>query len=614
MPVTEARPGERLGELPALMRGLDGFLPLVEALRAGRSGTIDGAWGSSAALAAATLGTGAPATLLVVLAHPHDLKGWADELRCFRGARPAIFPSDEADPGQRLKLLQRLRSDDAPSMVLAPIAALLQPVPEPGELAKRGRRLKVGQSVDLEELSEWLVERGYKRLDADEYPAEFSRRGGILDVFPPDADDPYRLELFGEEIESIRQFSSQTQRSLREMKEISILGLGSEGIAAPSLMPRGHVCDYLPPESWVVMVEPAEIREQGKLFRERAGDLVGLFSVEGSFEHLLKHPNVAVTAMPSVSVEATCHLRIESVERFSGNVARVREELDTVAQSERVLIACQSEGECKRLGEVLAAGQLAQSDRLRLVTGRVRAGFRLVEPGVIVLGSEELFHREEWVSGARDAEMPLPDVARKPRRRVESRAIDSFLDLSPGDLVVHVSQGIARYHGMHMLGRGPAVKGQLADARKELLNPEEEHLLLEFRDGVFVYVPASKIDLVQKYVGSSRQDPEVSKFGGTAWSNRKAKVEAAVMDLATEMLDLQAIRALQPGDPFPEDTEWQKEFEASFPYRETPDQVTSLVEIKGDLQRSRPMDRLLCGDVGYGKTELAVRAAFKAID
>src|SRR5262245_35889082 len=196
-----------------------------------------------------------------------------------------------------------------------------------------------------------------------------------------------------------------------------------------------------------------------------------------------------------------------------------------------------------------------------------------------------------------------------PRRHLESRAIDSFLDLSEGDLVVHVSHGIARYRGMQLVDKhDPGAAGPIKAGNAE------EHLILEFRDGVRVFVPASKIDLVQKYVGGGNTQPELSKFGGTSWQNRKARVQAAVMDLASDMIQLQALREAQPGIAYPPDTDWQREFEAAFPYQETPDQLTSLGEIKLDMERARPMDRLLCGDVGYGKTELAVRAAFKAID
>ena len=326
----------------------------------------------------------------------------------------------------------------------------------------------------------------------------------------------------------------------------------------------------------------------------------------------MNFPNVTISAMPRPSVEAAVHLRVESVERFSGNVGRVRDELDGIAAQDRVLIACHNEAEASRLAEVLTAGKLAESHRLRLVTGAVKSGFRLVEAGIVVLGSHELFHREQTPAGEKGAVLP--------KRRIESRAIDTFLELNEGDLVVHVVHGIARYRGMKMLDRGAKGSAASADVIKHeeqvrlAAHIKEEHLLLEFRGGVFLYVPVSKIDLVQKYVGGSKSDPELSKLGGTGWTRKKEKVQEAVRDLAVDMLNLQAMRASQAGFAFPSDSDWMKEFEASFPYQETPDQLTAVGEIKGDLEKIRPMDRLLCGDVGYGKTELAVRAAFKVID
>jgi len=217
---------------------------------------------------------------------------------------------------------------------------------------------------------------------------------------------------------------------------------------------------------------------------------------------------------------------------------------------------------------------------------RSRAGAKPQTASVVVLSDHELFHREE-----------VRTIL--PRRQLESRAIDSFLDLAEGDLVVHLAHGIARFRGMRVLDKSGRT---------------EEHLILEFREGLRVYVPASKIELVQKYIGGAKTDPELSKVGGTSWQNKKDKVQAAVLDLASEMVELQAMRESKPGIVYPPDTEWQSEFEAAFPYEETPDQLTTLGEIKRDMERSRPMDRLVCGDVGYGKTELAIRAAFKAID
>jgi transcription-repair coupling factor (superfamily II helicase) len=631
MPTTALAALERLEDLTQLLRTVEGFGALVASLQAGRSGTVDGAWGSSAALAAAALGQEAPSTLLIVLAHPRDTDAWAEDVASFAGARPALFPAWENVPtadtvvdnlaAQRLRMLKRLQGPEPPRFLLTTMQALIQPVPDLERLRQGRRIVRAGDQIDMDELARWLVDRGYQPADAVELPGEFSRRGGILDVFSPDADAPYRLEFFGDEVDSLRQFAPHTQRSLGQLPAVEMTAAnvehwtpagGDDGRAdGPRL--AGHLGDYLPAGAWVVLVEPEELQEQGKLYLERVPDVRGLFSVAGTFQQLLRRPSVTVTALPSSSVEATCHLHVESVERFSGDVSRVRDELDTVAQAradgggDRVLIACHNEAEVKRLGEVLAAGRLAQSDRLRLVTGRVRAGFRMVfrsAPGrragrdgesVVVLGGQELFHRDTQA-------LPVPGGGGRPagpRRRLESRAIDSFLDLNASDLVVHVSHGIARFHGMQVLEKN----GQT-----------EEHLILEFRDGVHLYVPASKIDLVQKYVGGSHTEPELSKLGGTGWLRKKEKVQAAVLDLASEMVELQALREAKPGVAFPPDTEWQAEFEAAFPYQETPDQLTSLAEIKLDMERPRPMDRLICGDVGYGKTELAIRAAFKAID
>ncbi len=579
-------------------------------MKKGQAATVDGAWNSSAALVAATLGLKTPKTLLIVLAHPRDLDAWAADLVSFTGMRPLVFPAWDALPntetvldevgGQRLRLLRQLEGDQPPRFLLTTMQALVQPVPNREQLAGQRKKLRVGQAISLEELSAWLVQHGMQRMEAVEIPGEFSRRGGILDVYAPDAEAPYRFEFLGDEIESIRQFAPDTQRSLGELSAIEITAQ-AQGPTTPEL--RGHLADYLPPSSWTMLVEPADLDEQGKYYLERVPDITGLFSIPGVIQQLTRFPNVHVTALPTSSVEATCHLRALSVERFSGDVTKVKDELDTAAVGDLVLVACHNEAEKKRLGDVLASGQSAQTGRLRLMVGHVHSGFRLVfsgEPeataasvasgsplnGIVVLGDHELFHREVVSTGL-------------PRRQLETRAIDTFLDLQENDLVVHLSHGIARYRGMHELEK----HGQ-----------REEHLILEFGGGTRVYVPASKIDLVQKYVGGARADPELSRLGGTSWQNKKDKVQAAVMDLASDMVELQALREAQPGVSYPADSEWQREFEAAFPYQETPDQLTSMTEIKRDMQRSRPMDRLICGDVGYGKTELAMRAAFKAID
>jgi transcription-repair coupling factor (superfamily II helicase) len=649
---------ENLKDLTRLVQATEGFHALVAALKNGHGGSIDGAWGSAAALAVSAVGLHTPATLLVVLAHPREVDGWADDIESFAGVRPVILRAWDALPtdsalgddvgGQRLRVLKQLQGQNPPRYLLTTIHALIQPVPAPAQIAERRRHVRVGEPVGPEELSRWLVDHGFHRTESVELPGDFSRRGGIVDVFSPDADAPVRFEFFGDEIESIRHFSLQTQRSTADLPEVELMAADLDRPSAAHLRPgergnriagrhahpgsvensngelRGHLADFLPAGSWTVLVEPDDLLEQGKHYLERVADARGLFSTSGVFQQLVRFPNVKIAALPGASVEATCHLRVESVERFTGALTKLGEELDGIAAGDQVLIGCHNEAERKRLDEVLKSGQVAQADRLRLVVGHVRAGFRMLlgsalvpphpvppapggrgrdaphpsplpggergrgtEPiGVVVLSDHELFHRED----------ARPILA---RRRVESRALDSFLELAEGDLVVHVSHGIARYRGMQVLDKN---------------GNAEEHLILEFRDGVRVYVPASKIDLVQKYVGGAKTDPELSKLGGLGWQRKKEKVEAAVLDLAAEMVDLQALREAQPGTPFPPDSEWQAEFEATFPYQETPDQLTTLAEIRRDLERPRPMDRLICGDVGYGKTELAIRAAFKVID
>lgn len=609
-----------LADVAALIRTSDGWEGLRAALKQNESGTIDGAWGSSAALAVAALASEKPTALLVVVPSVTDVGHWLEDIASFSGLRPHCFPAWETWPppthqgrlapetAERLRILQKLGSSERPAFVLTSITALLQPVPVREDLAKRGKTLTPGEVVDVDQLLEWLTANGYKRVEAVEYPGEFAKRGGIVDLFPPDTPDPVRLEFFGDELDSIRLFATGSQRSLEKRKSVTIIGIDMGRTTTGAGI--GFLTDYLPENPWIVLVEPNEIKAQGKHFFERVADPVGLFSVEGVFAQLMKFPNVMLSALPRASVEASVHLHVESVERFSGNVQRVRDELDSVGGDGRVLIACQTEAEVQRLTEVLKAGQLAQSHRLTLVTGHVRSGFRLVGPNVIVLGSHELFHKDLLPPGVK-----APSTASS--RKVESRAIDSFLDLNEGDYVVHVAHGIARFRGMKILEKTSALlhaPDAYADETEHARDAVEENLILEFKDGVFLYVPASRIDLIQKYLGGTQAEPPLSKLGGSTWGNRKRKIADALRDVAAEMIQIQAVRAAMPGHAFPKDSDWQREFEAAFPYQETPDQLSAIEETKADLEKPKPMDRLICGDVGYGKTEIAIRAAFKVID
>jgi transcription-repair coupling factor (superfamily II helicase) len=320
---------------------------------------------------------------------------------------------------------------------------------------------------------------------------------------------------------------------------------------------------------------------------QRLTDRRGLFSVEATFEHCARHPLVTLAALASHRETVHASLRVQSIERFTGPKAAALQELATaVAQDESVLIACHNEGARQRLEELLAEGPPELLSRVQLCLGTVSRGFRLAFDRLVVLSDNELFSRTT-----------VPRAPRK--RRLETRAIDSFLDLTDGDLIVHLSHGVGRYRGMRLLEK----EGQ-----------KEEHLHLEFREGVQLFVPVSLIHLVQKYVGGGKSAPELSKVGGTSWAKKKQKVAEAVSDMAADMLQLQAQRELKTGFACPADSHWQQEFEAAFPYTETDDQLRAIADCREDLERPRPMDRLICGDVGYGKTEVAMRAAFKMVD
>ncbi|MEX2120847.1 MAG: transcription-repair coupling factor [Pirellulales bacterium] len=579
---------EKLTALAGRLEGTEGFSEVVASLRAGHGATFDGVWGSSCALLAAALARHAPGPLVVVLAYPSQVDDFCDDLALFSEADAGRFAAWELSGGKRqmhdemfgdrLRLLKLLAAGKQPPFIVTSIQALLEGVPAPELLSGLTRRLTTLDPVDIDELAGWLVGQGFHNTSAVQLPGELSRRGGILDVFAPDWQHPVRIELFGDQVDSIRRFDAGSQRSLDALDAIEITALG------PSAAEEEHVCRYLPPESWFLLVEPSQVAQEGRHWLESRDPPRPQATLDQTLRHVYRFPSVTASSLARDSMETTCRLKIESVERFSGDIAKVKGELDSATVGQQVFVVCPNDGEARRLGEVFEGTRLAASGKLHFPLGRLHAGFRLVPDRLVLVSSNELFHREEL---------------NRPSRRRLGRAIDSFLELREGDYVVHVSHGIARYRGLELL---------------EQAGRAEDHLTLEFDGGTRLYVPASRIELVQKYVGGSKARPTLAKIGGRSWIRQKQAAEVAVVDMASEMLELQAARASQEGIRFPPDSDWQQEFDASFPYVETPDQLAGVAAIRRDMQEARPMDRLICGDVGYGKTELAMRAAFKAVD
>ena len=583
---------QQLSELAAHLEQHSGFSEVLASLLAGHGGTLGGVWGSSCALSAAALVRSAPATLVVVLPHARDIDAFCDDLKLFSEAAVFQLPAWESDAGervlqdeiyaQRLRVLKNLADsqtqDVGPRIVVTAIQSLMQPVPSHEDMRAATKTIAVGDLLDVQEITGWLAEQGCESTTAIELPGEFSLRGGILDVFSPDAEHPVRIELFGDEVESIRSFDVATQRSITALKSVDITVLQTTS------HDRTHFTSFLPADSWFLLVEPNQLQEEGRYYHQRLENPEDFFATSTALKEVYKFPSVTASGIPAGSFETTAHLQFESIERFSGDVHRVREELDGVAAGHRVYLVAETEAEIERLGELFSETKLMASGNLQFVLGRLASGFRVVDEQVVLISAAELFQRQE--------------VSRPSLRRM-GRAIDSFLQLREGDLVVHVAHGIGRYRGLKLL---------------EKEGGAEEHLEVEFHGGTRIYVPSSKIDLVQKYVGGRKAKPTLAKIGGKAWIRHKQAAEKAVTDLAADMLQLQAARNARPGIAFPDDSHWQQEFDAAFPYQETADQLLAIDAIKEDMQLSKPMDRLLCGDVGFGKTEMAMRAAFKAID
>lgn len=617
-----------LADLPHLFARQPGFKEVLSAVRSGESGTIDGAWGSSGPTAVAAIVQNLNRPVLAVLPRLAGIDDFIADLRAFLGEEalaPVNVPAWESPPrevrstdpilARRLLLLEQLESESPPQLLVAPVAALMQPVPPKSFREGASRTIRVGDELDPEDLMRWLQDRSFERVTAIDRPGEFSMHGGILDLWPADAADPYRIEFFGDEIESIRRFDAESQRRIEELQQARLLiadfgSSTSDSQQNPqSATPNPQsLLDSLPADTVILLIEPMEIVDEGRHYLARLDETVNLFTVEEVLAKLTERPSVAVSSLGVDSYETTCRLQIESVERFSGPKQALQELAAALDRDEHVLLACHNEGERDRLQELIAefgpSGQKGDSagttpftthlspltNRVTLCLGRLTKGFRLVGERLVVLSDQELFGRQT-AAGRQTAPTKKP--------RFESRAIETFLDLNNGDLIVHLVNGIGRFRGMKLLEKG---------------EQKEEHLELEFAEGVRVFVPVSLIHLVQKYVGAAKAAPTLSKLGTTTWANKKRRVAEAVEDMASDMLRLHAARESKPGIAFPPDSHYVEEFDTAFPYEATPDQAVAIASVKEDMIRPRPMDRLICGDVGYGKTEVAMRAAFKAVD
>ena len=569
---------------------------LAELLEGGSAAAARGVVGSSTVVLAAALRHRLRRLILLVMPHVDQADEAIEELEAM-GVDVAKFPAMEVLPGEsnvnvellteRLRLVRRLVAQDEVEVIVAPVHALMQAVPHPEQIDHLVRVIQGGESLDLSAFVHWLHEAGYARVETIESPGEYTIRGGIVDVFSPGT-VPVRLDLFGDEVEALYEIDLDTLASDRKLESIEIARVSAE--LADSNEAEESLAAYLPSATVVILAEMVELNEQGRSYMDRAVDARGLFTCAEIIQQLAGRCHAMLEVnhySPGSAPHSSINLPLRPLPQFDEDASAAVVELGELANSLETMVLCQNDGEAQRMKELL--DELAPQATVALFTQYLHRGFiweGTKDTRLALVTHHELLHRYH---------------VRRRFRLGASRAMDTFLDLRPGDLVVHRDHGIARF-----------IQVQNIQGRRD--RSPEEFLTLEFAGSAKIHVPASKIELVQKYIGSFKGRPKLSRVGGQKWDRQKAKVQEAVRDLATEMLRIQAARETTQGIRYPADTTWQREFEAEFPYEETEDQLTAASQVKRDMGDPRPMDRLICGDVGFGKTEVAIRAAFKAAE
>jgi transcription-repair coupling factor (superfamily II helicase) len=495
-----------------------------------------------------------------------------------------ILPDPEI-AAERLALLSQIEKENAAKVVVTTRAALDQPAPSRGTLRSAALEIQRGPNMAMPALLSALSGAGYERVGQVTTRGQFAVRGGIVDIFSWQTALPLRIEFYGDEIESLREFDLDTQTSVRTREQASVLLSAADDSS-------GRVRDYITQGALVIELEPG--LEGGAPATQSSPEVAPPSHIQIS-ESWIENVEAAPEDFSSAFVE--CDIAEFAIGDFmlaetkrAQFVARLKQWCDEHAT---VAIYFQTEGEIERFREIISADALAD---INLLEGTLSRGFCFPAANLVILSANELLGR-------------FPIHGRRRLRRAErrNRAQIDFSELNEGDLVVHLEHGIGRFLG---LAEMPSVAAGVSPAKTA---SSSEVLVLEFADEAKLYVPLEQAYLVSRYVGVGKKSPPLSSLADAKWARAKKNATTSIFDYAGKMLALQAERQTNPGHAFGADTKWQVEFEHSFPYRETPDQLTAIIDTKTDMEQPQPMDRLICGDVGFGKTEVAIRAAFKAV-
>jgi transcription-repair coupling factor (superfamily II helicase) len=644
------------------------FQELLRRLAAGEAALeLSGLTTTAKALYSVLLWQGLERPLVIVVDGSKQAEALSEAIETFfdllvsgrNAPRPQLLPALDVLPAQRLSphaeiseqraiALWRLATERVP-ITVTPVASALLRVESAGFYRQLALTLRTGDEIALEDVIAHLNSIGYSSREPVEMVGEYSVRGGILDVFPPEAGQPYRIEFFGDQIESMRRFDTDTQRSVLKVEEARLLPLveypqtpalfagiteATDGavpntgepfpgweLAVPLVRPHPASVLDLPERPIILWDEPEQLRGAAERLWKRLDNPERppfcpperIFLRWEELEPLAaRMPAVALRELALAGPESTQTLQIGTrpTLSFQGNMqVAVAEARNIVENGGRVLCFAASNGEIERLADIFQeysvpfqlglesseatpsylaeraymAGAVAST---YLVKGLVRRGVLFPGERIAIFGSEDLFGPSEWL------------VKRPSAKTTLSAFAADIADLKPGDYVVHAEHGVGRFIGLREIVQG---------------DHKGDYMLLEYAGDARLYVPLTRLDLIQKFRGAGEHVPTLDRLGGATWARTKTRVKAKMRDMADELLKLYAERRLTPGFAFSPDSNWQRELEDAFEFVTTDDQNSAIRDIKRDMEQPHPMDRLLCGDVGFGKTEVSMRAAFKAL-
>ena len=649
-------------DLQPLLRVLQSVDPLTEVFAhldgggTARIGVLDAA----KAVTAALLWRHSRKPLLLIVPRENEAQALAEQMRAWVGDAAVHYPAHhdmaytrqarDAEVGwRRIDALARIAvasSGGAPPLVIASVAAAAQHTLRPADLGRGAGKIERGERMSFEGLAERLVEAGYEVVPLVEAPGQAARRGGLIDVFPPGLDAPIRIEFFGPEVESIRTFSIETQRTIAQLDEVRI-GPATEwfptreemarlaslleespdrtvldelrqlrGGTLPSpamygpLAATATILDHLRDDSVLVLDEPealdAALTDLDELVAERRNDLVQKDELTSTapFPHepldawrgaVDGHGRRGELGRWVTGAEANAwKLPFRTADAYAGRLEDAARDIYRQQQrGDRVVVVTQ---QAQRFREVLAENGVDAPVVEHLEHPVARTSIHLVQDAL----------PEGWIVQADSGPVALATDRElfgcvKRRRTLRTRAThrSRFLaEVSPGDFVVHADHGIARFGGI---------------ARREVEGEQRDYLELRYAGDDKLYVPVDQVDRVSRYSGPAGHAPRLTRLGTQEWTRARQRVKGAVQLVAADLVRLYAARQMLPGHAYGPDTQWQRELEESFPYEETEDQAAAILAVKADMESPRPMDRVICGDVGFGKTEIAVRAAFKAV-